>query len=241
MTDTPKKEKKPRKKTPKRRTNKFISKSKFYHFITAIGVLFFLCGCILTFIPYIQTHFVTKILKNYIHNLSESQYNFDNASLGLWDFSIHIKNFRINNPSNFPNEPAIQSDLIQIKTSISSDFRLNYKLYINNLKISLYHIPQKGTNIGVLLKTFDEQKQKLKPPLLPNISFLSISKVQIIITQNIEPQIIEIKGQNTVNFDKINYHKPLTEREIVQWLVDTFIAHNKDIPEDFRENLTHNK
>jgi len=232
LIDTSDKKTKKKKYSKRKIPKTTLKKSLFYLIIFSNSLFFFTC-CILVLYPQIQFSFLSKIIENTLINTPEIRCHFDQARLNFWDFSINLRNFQINNPTFFPEEFAIHSDDIQTKLHISSTFKLKYSIYINNLQLNLYYIPGKGTNIGSLLKSFKEQEKQNHKSIFANINSISIDRVGIIISQNLEPQKIEINITNS----KQNPYNLTSDKNFMELVIDSLIIGNKDIPEDFRTSL----
>lgn len=234
MTDAT--DKKSTKKRPtKKKKAKNTFKQKIFYVISLSGCLLFLLCCIFVFYPYSQNIFITNIAEKWLFKPSNTTFHFDQAYLNLWDFSINFKNFYINNLPPFPDEPVFQSEHIQTKAHISSNFKIIYDIYINNLQLNLYYIPGKGTNIGSLLKILKKEQNSNKAT--QEIRSLSIEKVGIVITQNLEPQKIEINTHKYFYSDKQSKNNSSGYTYILECIINSLIINNSDIPEDFRISL----
>ncbi|MGC8847022.1 MAG: hypothetical protein ACP5QY_14370, partial [Candidatus Hydrogenedens sp.] len=200
MTETSNK-KSNKKRTTKKKKVKTTFKQKVFYAMTFTGsLLFLLCG-VSVFYPYTRTFLITKIAEKYLTRSSNITFYFDKAYVNLWDFSITFKNFYVKNLVPFPDEPVLQSEHIQTKASISSNFKINYDIYIDNLQLNLYYIPGKGTNIGSLLKILKKELYS-NVGMTRSIRSISIEKVRIVITQNLEPQKIKINTPKHFYFNK---------------------------------------
>lgn len=202
-------------------------------FITLGGSLFFLMGGIIILYPHNREYLLSKVVKNYLNNLSGISFHFDNVQLNLWDFSIHMQSLHIDNPTYFPDEPAIDIDHIQTKFYIAPKLKLTYKIYINNLQINLYHLPGKGTNIGTLSKILKKEVSYSVKSFFSNINSISTKNIEVVITQNIEPMKIQINTPQNISCDS---NSP-SGKDVLQNIFDSFLINNKDIPEDFRTSL----
>lgn len=226
--------KKTKKSSRKRKATQTTLKQNFSYLLTIAGSVLFFWGSIAVLYPNTRDYFLSKIIKYYVTTPSGGYFHFEHAHINLWDFSVHLKNIRISNPIDFPDEPALQSGYLQTKFLVLPNFKVIYKLYINDLQINLYYLPGKGTNIGSLLKILKKDKQLLKNKIFDNINSIYTEKIEIVITQNIEPQKIEI---NTPQYISINPNFSY-ETNVLEHIINSFVLDNKDIPEDFRLSLT---
>jgi len=233
LTDTP--EKKSKKKRPtKKKKAKTTFKQKIFYVISLSGCLLFLLCCIFVFYPYSRTLFITNIVEKRFSKPSNISLHFDQAYLNPWDFSINFKNLYIKNLPPFPDEPVFQSGHIQTKIHISSHFKIYYDIYINNLQVNLYYIPGRGTNIGSLLNIL--KKEQNTNITAQDIRSLSIEKVRIVITQNLEPQKIDINTPKYFYADKQSENVS-GYTYIMECIINSLIINNPDIPADFRTSL----
>lgn len=235
MTDTS--DKKSKKKRPiKKKKAKITFKQKIFYVVSFSGCLLFLFCCVLVLYPYSQTFLITKITEKWLLKPSNITFRFDNVYLNLWDFSINFENFYIKNLPTFPEEPIFKSEHIQTKVHISSNLKIDYDIYIKNLQLNLYYIPGKGTNIGSLLQIL-KKEQNTNKAITQNIRSLSIEKVRVVITQNLEPQKIEINTPKYFHSDKQSKSISSGYSYILECIINSFIINNSDIPTDFRTSL----
>ncbi len=239
MTDT--KEKKPKKeqKRKKKSTKKDSREINVQKYVSWGISLFFLVCSITVVYPHSHNFFLSRVISYYLSNTFKVPVHFSDVYLNLWDFSINLKNFRIDNPKNFPEEPAIQMEHFQTKIYVSNNLEIIYDMYINHLKFSLYYLPNEGINIGILYHLI--KKQEKQPDMLDNIHSLVIDKVSVVISQNLEPQKIEINTSNQFSFNTNNLSKFDRTKNLLDFLIDTFLINQTEIPEDFRRSLINSK
>jgi len=227
-----------RKKTKKRKKQvKTTPKQVFLIFLKILSsLLVLLCISLLILHP-ARDYLLGRFINNALSNSLKTNIYFEHIKLNFWDFSLNIQNLRIKNPENFPKESAIQSNLIQVKFHISPAFNLYYKLYFKDLTFNLYYIPGKGTNIGTLFNFLQKQAQNKKDLLLFEISSIKIDKINIIITQNLEPQKYEINKPSSFTLQERTDSDSLKGIDLLKQILTTYIIDNSNIPEDFRISL----
>jgi len=229
---------KTKKKASKRKKQvKTTPKQFFSFFLKILGILLVLfCIGILILHP-TRDYLLSRIINNALSNNLETNIYFEHSNLNFWDFSLIFQNLHIKNPEGFPEESLIQSSLVQVKSSISPTFNLCYKLYFRDLTFNLYYIPGKGTNIGTLFNIFQEQAQNKKNSFLLRTDSIKIDKVNIIITQNLEPQKFEISKSNIFTSQGKTGFDTFNGIDILKQIITTYIIDNTNIPEDFRKSL----
>lgn len=94
-------------------------------------------------------------------------------------------------------------------------------------------MPGKGTNIGTLSKILKRKEPDSIKPIFSNINSISTKKIEIVITQNLEPLKIQINTPQNISY---NFNSS-SEKNILEQIIDSVLAHNMDIPEDFRTSL----
>jgi len=229
---------KTKKKTRKRKKQVKTTPKQFLFFSLKIlsSLLVLFCIGILILHP-ARDYLLGRIINNVLSNSLETNINFDHARLNFWDFSFNFQNLSIKNPEIFPKESAIQSNLMQVKFHISPTFNLYYKLYFTDLTFNLYYIPGKGTNIGTLFNSLQKQAQNKNCPFLLKTGSIKIDKVNIVITQNLEPQKYEINKSNLFTPQERIDSDDFKAIDLLKQILTTYIIDNSNIPEDFRISL----
>lgn len=174
-----------------------------------------------TFIPFTREYALRKFIENKLATFIPSTHTFSTTSINFWDFSIHMDDLRILNPTPFPKDFVIRIGHIQIKPTWKIFRPMFDTLLVDNLTFNLYHVPDHGTNIGIILNHLNNTLRH--HPIRTQFKDIRIHGITVNLTQHLEPITYSISElltfqtqQEKENLDFLNFINQIIQKSFIE-------------------------